>query len=169
MTKILCCRGCQMNQVMPNGVFCTRQLEMGLSQLTFIRDVMESHQPLLWSKAVRISLVGMQPNRGPRVSKWYDSSVGISRETEVATIKKYPTFDTFSVLIFVITALFTNMRILKFKSQQTISFFAAVNHSNGPLRKQNFALTGSKGHGLWLVDFDRFCVFLCFKARCSWS
>ena len=38
--------------------------------------------------------------------------------------------------------------ILKFKSQLTIAFFAAVNHLNGPLRKQNFTLTGSKGHGL---------------------
>ena len=47
-----------------------------------------------------------------------------------------------------ITALFTNMRIVKFKSQLTIAFFAAVNHLNGPLRKQNFTLTGSKGHGL---------------------
>ena len=47
-----------------------------------------------------------------------------------------------------ITALFTNMRILKFKSQLTIAFFVAVNHLNGPLRKQNFTLTGSKGHGL---------------------
>ena len=26
--------------------------------------------------------------------------------------------------------------------------FATVNHLNGPLRKQNFALTGSKGHSL---------------------
>ena len=43
------------------------------------------------------------------------------------------------------------MRILKFKSQLTIAFFAAVNHLNGPLRKQNFTLTGSKGHGLRLV------------------
>ena len=25
------------------------------------------------------------------------------------------------------------------------------NHLNGPLRKQNFSLTGSKGHGLWFV------------------
>ena len=47
-----------------------------------------------------------------------------------------------------LTALFTNMRILKFKSQLTIVFFAAVNHLNGPLRKQNFTLTGSKGQGL---------------------
>ena len=31
------------------------------------------------------------------------------------------------------------MRILKFKSQLTIAaFFAAVNHLNGPLTKQNF-------------------------------
>ena len=48
----------------------------------------------------------------------------------------------------IFTALFTNMRILKFKSQLTIAFFAAVNHLNGPLRKQNFSLTGSKGQGL---------------------
>ena len=50
-----------------------------------------------------------------------------------------------------VTALFTSMRIVKFKSQLTIAFFAAVNHLNGPLRKQNFTLTGSKGHGLWFV------------------
>ena len=50
-----------------------------------------------------------------------------------------------------LTALFTNMRILKFKSQLTITFFAAVNHLNGPLRKQTFTLTGSKGHGFWFV------------------
>ena len=48
----------------------------------------------------------------------------------------------------VFTALFTNMGILKFKSQLMIAFFAAVNHLNGPLRKQNFTLTGSKGQGL---------------------
>ena len=47
-----------------------------------------------------------------------------------------------------LTALFTNMRILNFKSQLTIAFFASVNHLNGPIRKQNFTLTGSKGHGL---------------------
>ena len=35
-------------------------------------------------------------------------------------------------------ALFSNMRILKFRSQLTIAFFAAVNHLNGPPRKQNF-------------------------------
>ena len=50
-----------------------------------------------------------------------------------------------------ITALFTNLWILKFKSQLTIAFLAAVNHLNGPLRKQNFTLTGSKRHGLWFV------------------
>ena len=35
--------------------------------------------------------------------------------------------------------------------QLTIAFFAAVNHINRPLRKQDFTLTGSKGHGLRLV------------------
>ena len=38
------------------------------------------------------------------------------------------------------TALFTNMRILKFKSQLMIALFAAVNHLNRPPRKQNFTL-----------------------------
>ena len=43
-----------------------------------------------------------------------------------------------------------SQRLLRrlFKSQLTIAFFAAVNHLNGPLRKQNFTLTGSKGQGL---------------------
>ena len=57
------------------------------------------------------------------------------------------------------TALLKNTRILRFKSQLTFEFFAAVNHLSGPLRKQNFSLTDSKGHGLWLVDFDPFFVF----------
>ena len=39
-------------------------------------------------------------------------------------------------------ALFTKMRILKFRSQPTIAFFAAVNHLNGPLRKQSFTSRG---------------------------
>ena len=51
---------------------------------------------------------------------------------------------------------------MKFKSQLMTSFFAAVNHLSGPLRKQNFTSTGSKGH-VWdlpLVDFDQFWVFV---------
>ena len=36
----------------------------------------------------------------------------------------------------------------KFKSQLTIAFFAAVNHLNGPLRKQDSTLMGSKGQDL---------------------
>ena len=43
------------------------------------------------------------------------------------------------------------MGILKFKSQLTITFFAAVSHLNGSCRKQNFTLMGSKEHGLWYV------------------
>ena len=52
------------------------------------------------------------------------------------------------------------MRILKFKSQLTIAFFAAVNHLNGPLRKQYFTLTGSKSQGLLFV-IGRFRSVLC--------
>ena len=36
-------------------------------------------------------------------------------------------------------------------SEVQIAFFAAVNHLNGPLRKQKFALTGSKGQSLGFV------------------
>ena len=45
-----------------------------------------------------------------------------------------------------------------------------VNYLRGPLRKQQkFTSTGSKGNGLWLVNFDPLCVFLCFKVHCLWS
>ena len=74
--------------------------------------------------------------------------------------------ETVSMPQWSIAALFKNIQILKFKSQQTFAFFAAVNHFSRPLRKQN--LTGSKGHGLWLVDFHPLCVFLWFKAHCLW-
>ena len=59
-----------------------------------------------------------------------------------------------------LTVLFTNMRILKFKSELTIAFFTAVSRLNKPLRKQNFTLTGSKVHGDWwiLICFVCFCV-----------
>ena len=59
--------------------------------------------------------------------------------------------------------------ILKFKSQLMFAFFAAVNHISRPLRKQKFTPTGSNDHGLWLADFDPFCVFPCFKVCCLWS
>ena len=36
------------------------------------------------------------------------------------------------------------------------------------IRKRKFTSTGSKGNGLWLVNFDPLCVFLCFKVRCLW-
>ena len=68
--------------------------------------------------------------------------------------------ETVSMLQQSIAALFKNMRILKFKSQLTFAFFAVVNHLSRCLSKQN--LTGSKAHGLWLVDFDLLCVFLWF-------
>ena len=62
----------------------------------------------------------------------------------------------------IVTALFTNMRILKFKSQLTITLFAAVNQLKGPLRKQNFTLTGSKGHGFCFCDWWILIRFVCF-------
>ena len=54
------------------------------------------------------------------------------------------------------------MRIMKIKSQPTIAFFAVVNHLNGPLRKQNFTLTGSKGQGLRFVIGGFRSVSVCF-------
>ena len=39
-----------------------------------------------------------------------------------------------------------------------VAFFAAVNHLSGPHRKQKITSTDSKGHGLWLADFDPFGV-----------
>ena len=65
--------------------------------------------------------------------------------------RRVPTNYLISERIFSLTALFTNMRILKFKSCLHNCIFAAINHLNGPLRKQNYTLTGSKGHGLWFV------------------
>ena len=58
-----------------------------------------------------------------------------------------------------LAALFTNMRILKFKSQPTIAFFAAVNHLNGPLRKQNFTLRVQK---VMVCDWWISIRFVCF-------
>ena len=60
-----------------------------------------------------------------------------------------------------ITALFTNMPILKFKSQLTIAFFAAVNHLNGPLRKQNFTLMGFKRSRFVICDWWISIRFVC--------
>ena len=55
-----------------------------------------------------------------------------------------------------ITTLFKSMRIMKFKLM--ITFFAAISHLSGPLRKQNFTSAGSKGHvwDLSLVHVSRF-------------
>ena len=57
-------------------------------------------------------------------------------------------------------ALFTNMRIPKFRSQPTIAFFAAVNHLNGPLRKQNFTSRVQKVMVCDLWISIRLCVSL---------
>ena len=57
-------------------------------------------------------------------------------------------------------ALFTNMRILKFRTQTTIAFFAAVNHLNGPLRKQNFT---SRVQKVMVCDLWISIRFVCFS------
>ena len=81
-------------------------------------------------------------------------------------INKAESFISKGIKLFCFTALFKNTLTLKFKSQLTYAFFAAINHLSGPLRKQNFTSVGSKGHGLrflWLVDLNLVCLFLCFK------
>ena len=45
------------------------------------------------------------------------------------------------------TGVFNDKQTPKFKSQPTLTLFAAVNHLSGPLRKQKFTSTSSKGHG----------------------
>ena len=47
-------------------------------------------------------------------------------------------------------------------------FFCSVNHLGGPLRKQTFTCTSSKGHGLWFVigGFRSVLFVSCFKVRC---
>ena len=57
-------------------------------------------------------------------------------------------------------ALFTNTRILKFRSQPTIAFFAAVNQLNGPLRKQNFT---SRVQKVMVCDLMISIRFVCFS------
>ena len=57
-------------------------------------------------------------------------------------------------------ALFTNMRILDFRTQPTIAFFAAVNHLNGPLRKQNFT---SRVQKVMACDLWISIRFVCFS------
>ena len=67
-----------------------------------------------------------------------------------------------------IIALFKHIQS-QLKSTATTKYdFATVNNLSGPLGKQQFALTGSKGQAcqLWLVDFDPFLFVPFFKIRC---
>ena len=57
-------------------------------------------------------------------------------------------------------ALFTNRRILKFRTQPTIAFFDAVSHLNGPLRKQNFT---SRVQKVMVCDLWISSRFVCFS------
>ena len=70
-----------------------------------------------------------------------------------------------------ITAFFINTQILKFKSQLTFVFFAAVIILADLLGNRSLHQRVQKVmvSDLWLVDFDPSCVFLCYKVRCLWS
>ena len=57
-------------------------------------------------------------------------------------------------------ARFTNMQILKFRSQPTIAFFAAVNHLDGPLRKQ---IVTSRVQKVMVCDLWISIHFVCFS------
>ena len=63
--------------------------------------------------------------------------------------------------ITIFTALFKNTWTLKFKSQLTFAFFAAVNHLRGPLRKHNCTQTGSKS-SFFICDWWISIRFVCF-------
>ena len=53
-------------------------------------------------------------------------------------INKAETFISKAIKLFRFTALFKNMLTMKFKTQLTYAFLAAINHISGPLGKQNF-------------------------------
>ena len=68
-----------------------------------------------------------------------------------------------------VTALSNNTQTLKFKSQLTFLFSAAVNHLNRPLTKQKDLSASSKVHGWWFVIGGFRSIlsyFLCFKVCC---
>ena len=89
-------------------------------------------------------------------------------ELHIADMDHHCVKHIMALIMITFTVLFKNMQTLKFKSQLTFVYFAAVSHPNGPLRKQNFTKRIQKVMvcDLWLVDFVRFCVFLCFKVHC---
>jgi len=61
------------------------------------------------------------------------------------------------------TALFNNMRILKFQSRSIIMLFTdVVNHCSGPLRKQVLQIWGQKVSPSTAIGGNRSTLFLCF-------
>ena len=70
-----------------------------------------------------------------------------------------------------ITEHFKNTRTLKFKSQLTFGFLLPSIILTNLLGNRTLLKRVQKVMvcDLWLVDFDPFCVFLCFKVRCLWS
>ena len=81
-------------------------------------------------------------------------------------INKAESFISKGIKLFCFTALFKNTLTLKFKSQLTYAFFAAINHLSGPLIGKRTLLQWVQKVmvcDLWLVDLNPFCLFLCFK------
>ena len=70
-----------------------------------------------------------------------------------------------------VTALFKETRIPKFKSQRRLRFSLPSIISVDLLGNRTFLQRVQKVMvcDFWLVDFNPFCVFLCFKVRCLWS
>ena len=94
---------------------------------------------------------------------WYDGCWNL-QEDESDEDKLPPVvstkFQTASVVNLVTTLFKTKKRIVKFKNQLTLEFFAVVNYLSGSLRKQKFTSTGSKGHALWF-DWWISIYFVC--------
>ena len=116
---------------------------MGKTQLNFLR--------LLSEKATQMINITCTGSQGcfDRNSNIVEKAIKLQGANDgVLSFMKDDDSSIKITQVIIFTALFTNVRILKFKSQLTIVFFTAVNHRNGPLRKQNFTSTPSVGHGL---------------------
>jgi len=92
------------------------------------------------------------------------SDAGEEPKLKYISLAKRVAIYKITLITTLITALFKNTRILRFKSQPTFVFFNAVSHLKRPLRKQKFTSTGSKGHGLWFVTAWWISIrFVCFR------
>ena len=96
---------------------------------------------------------------------WYSGNWSTSSNTLLDPFWRFSTKEKWNYInpiphLAKLTALFTNVQILKFKSQLTIAFFAAVNHLIGPLRKLYF--NGFKRSRFVICDWWISIRFVCF-------